>query len=206
MQKTAILDHHKERIISDIFRESVTRTRALIIIWRLSWWVIPWWRTIVGRSPVGVWVRWVVTTVWILETSTWGRVIIDRATSSRRRAVATTIIIIVTTARRASVAVTLTTRAVSTGWSTAVVVIGRIGSTRGRGTGTSSVTGNVRLSIGNAIDTDSLEFTAVKLFYCGLEIRSSLEFNKASLAIAVTTGFGVDDIEARLSSKVFQVL
>lgn len=34
--------------------------------------------------------------------------------------------------------------------------------------------------ISDASDADSLEFTAIKLFYCSLEIRSSLEFNEAS--------------------------
>jgi hypothetical protein len=62
------------------------------------------------------------------------------------------------------------------------------------------------LGIGNAGDTDSLEFTAIKLFYCSLEICSSLEFNEASLAITVAAGLGVDDVEARLTGEVFQVL
>lgn len=39
--------------------------------------------------------------------------------------------------------------------------------------------------ISNAGNADSLEFTAVKLFYCGLKIRSSLELNKASDLLAM---------------------
>jgi hypothetical protein len=35
-------------------------------------------------------------------------------------------------------------------------------------------------NISDTGDTSSLEFSTVKLFYCGLKIRSSLELNKAS--------------------------
>jgi len=62
------------------------------------------------------------------------------------------------------------------------------------------------LSISDTSDTNSFEFTAVKLLYCSLKVCSSLKLNKASFAIPVTTSLGVDDIEAGLTSEVFQVL
>jgi len=62
------------------------------------------------------------------------------------------------------------------------------------------------LSISDTGDADSFEFAAVKLLYCSLEVCSSLKLNEASFAIPVTTGFGVDNIKAGLTSEVFQVL
>jgi hypothetical protein len=62
------------------------------------------------------------------------------------------------------------------------------------------------LSISDTGDTGSLEFTAVKLFYCGLEIRSSFELNKASFAIPVSTSLGVNHVKAGLTGEVFKVL
>jgi hypothetical protein len=76
--------------------------------------------------------------------------------------------------------------------------------------------------ISNTGDTDSLEFPAVKFFYCGLEIRSGLELNKASdllviemlseqeryrpFAIPVSTSLGVNHVKAGLTGEVFKVL
>jgi hypothetical protein len=41
---------------------------------------------------------------------------------------------------------------------------------------------NVNVYISSAGDPNSLKFAAIKLFYCGLEVRSSLELNKASVS------------------------
>lgn len=82
--------------------------------------------------------------------------------------------------------------------------------------------GRDKTYISDTGDPDSLELAAIKLLYCRLEIRSSLKLNKAPikiqprflwkgedngpLAIPVTAGLGVDDVETGLTSEVFQVL
>lgn len=38
--------------------------------------------------------------------------------------------------------------------------------------------------VGNASHTNTLEFATIKLFDCGLEIRSRFELNKASVFLA----------------------
>jgi hypothetical protein len=74
----------------------------------------------------------------------------------------------------------------------------------------------------NTCDANAFEFTAVKLFYCSFEISSSLELNKTPVivsirilsltgvhlpfAITVTAGFGVNNVKARLTGEVFEVL
>jgi len=150
--------------------------------------------------------RRVVTAVRIVETTAArGWVVINWTTSSwRRTAITTAIVIVVATTGGAPVTIAITTRAVATRWTTTIIIIG-IGSAS-RGAGSSSITGDLWLSVCNAGHTDAFEFTAVKFLYCGLKIRSSFEFNKASFTIPVTAGLGVDDIEARLTGEVFEVL
>jgi len=62
------------------------------------------------------------------------------------------------------------------------------------------------LSVSNAGYSGSLEFAAIKFFYRGFEIRGGLELNKTSLAVSVTASLGVDDVKARLTCKVFEIL
>ena len=95
---------------------------------------------------------WVVATIRIIKaTAARRRIIINRwAGSWRRTAITSTIIIIVTTARWASVTITVTTRAVSSEWSAAVVVIRVWSASRRAGTG--SVAGDVRLGLRMSVD------------------------------------------------------
>jgi len=62
------------------------------------------------------------------------------------------------------------------------------------------------LSIGNTSDANTFEFTAIKLFYCSLEIRSSLELNKAPFTITVSTSLGVNNVKTGLTSEIFEIL
>jgi hypothetical protein len=126
----------------------ISATAVVISVWGIPWGVIPWWRSVIGSSAINVWIRWVVTTVRIIKTAPWRWVVIDGPTSSGRRSITTTtVVIIVATARWASIAVTITTRAISTGWAASIIILGKVGSTWGRGSGSSSVTGNIRLSL-----------------------------------------------------------
>ena len=183
----------RERALEDV----LVTASAIIVCGRIvSWGVIPWWRSIIRSPAIDVRIRGIITTVRILEPATRGWIIINRTTSSWRRTVSTsTIIIIVATARWAPITISITTRAITTGRATTIVFIRRVGSTRSGRSGAGTVTGDIWLSlaklinsnveekdayIGNTGDTGSLELAAVKLFYCGLEIRSSLKLNKAS--------------------------
>lgn len=91
--------------------------------------------------------RWIVATIRIIEATAARRwIVINRGASSwRRTAVTSTLIVIVATAGWASITVTVTARRVSTGWSTAVVVI-RVGSASRRA-GAGSVARNIRLGL-----------------------------------------------------------
>jgi hypothetical protein len=55
------------------------------------------------------------------------------------------------------------------------------------------------------VDILALEFTAIVFFDGRLEISFSLVLDETS-AIALTADLGVDDVQSRLASKVFQVL
>jgi len=166
---------------------------------------------------IDVWIsRWVVaTTVRILKTAatTWWWVVIDgRSTAATGwgAGITTLTIIVIVTARWGTITVTTTT--------TIIIITARAISTRcaagrssitswTRGTGSIALAaGDIRLGIGSAVNRNSFELTAVELFYCSLEVRSSLELDEASFAIAVATGLGVDDIEARLTSEVLKIL
>jgi len=154
--------------------------------------------------------RRVVATVGILETtSTWRRVIIKwRTSSGRRAAITTTVIVIVVTARWRWASVTVSS---ITAWAiiaaTGTIITGLVWAARTWGAGSSSaVTGNIRLSVCNTSDANTLELTAVKLLYSSLEIRRSLELNKASFTIAITACLGVDNVKARLTGEVFKIL
>jgi len=162
---------------------------------------------------VNIWVSGrVVATIRIIKATTARRwVVINWSTSSGWRAtISTTVIVIVITAGwwGASVAVCITTRAI---WrsTTTTIIIGRWITTTARAWGagpSSAVTRDIWLGICNTSDANTFEFTAVKLFYCSLKIRSSLELNKASFTISVATRLGVNNVKAGLTSEVFEVL
>lgn len=94
---------------------------------------------------VHVWVRWIFATVGVIETSTRGRIVVNRATSWGR-SIASAVIVVIPTAGWAPVTIAITTGTVSTGRATAVVVI-RVGSTTHRGAGSSPVARIVWLSL-----------------------------------------------------------
>jgi hypothetical protein len=80
------------------------------------------------------------------------------------------------------------------------------------------------LDVCNATDSGSLELSAVKFFDSSLQIIGRLEFNKSCdpgvnevenrsgrhridlPSPDFATGFGVNDVKARLTSEVFEVL
>ena len=175
-------------------------TAAIIVgVASISGWVVSWWRTLVGRSAMAIDVgvsRRVVATIRIIKTAAARRwvVINRRAGSGRSTAIATAVVVIVAAARWASITVSVTSRGIRAGRSTAVIIIGIRSTSRRAGTG--SVSRDIRLglysvsrskklgrdgtNVSDTGDLDTLEFAAIQFFYCVLEVCSSFELDEAS--------------------------
>jgi hypothetical protein len=181
------------------FRKSIRATSAIIttrgiITGRIVSWR---WASVVSRSVGDVGVRRVVTAIRLLETATGRGVIVDGTTSTGWRAVATAIILIVAATGWASISVpTIAARAVATRTTALILIRSTMRTARSRRAGSSAVARDIRLSISNTADGNTLKLSLIKLLYCRLEISSSLELNKASFAITVTTRLRVDYVKA----------
>lgn len=133
-------------------------TVSVISISGISWWVISWRRAIIRWSTmsIDVWVSWrVIATIRIIKTSTtWWWVIIDRTTRSRwwRTTITTTVIIIIRTTRWASIAIGITSRTITSGWTTSIIIINGVrSSSRHWGSRSSTITRDIRLGLFNVV-------------------------------------------------------
>jgi hypothetical protein len=168
--------------------------------------------------------------VGIVVTARWRSGLIRHATT-RRRTTISSLAPIVELARWRAAAVVIATRAVaSRRAATFIVVIVRSGRVAATATAhrrarsvpiTAPIIWSARAPIGSpglerrrwgwirdflgAGDFLTLELTAVQLLHCGLQIGGRLILDESS-AVALTTNFGVDDVQSRLAGKVFQIL